>query len=212
MPWGSCLHHHVGNRARTALHQARDPYVPITGNQYINAIALVPVENTPRVNARGVRKRNGSAINRTNAPPKPIPPGLPRMRLALGSSRPTDFVGLPTQNGRQNPLGRIDYSSWGNPEALSHDYDRRRVAIVAEPKQSNCELYTDGQLRPSGRRIKTSDAVKSKGDTRYSNVLASTRGCARKYKGGSACSTLSLQSPDLGMRLRWESIYRVASR
>jgi len=77
------------------------------------------------------------------------------MRLALGSSRPADFVGFPTQNGRQNPLDRMDYSSWGNPEALSHDYNRRRVDIRAEPKQSNCELYTDGQLRPSGRRIKS---------------------------------------------------------
>jgi len=105
------------------------------------------------------------------------------MRLALGSSRPTDFFGLPTQNGRQNPFGRIDYSSWGNSEALSHDYNRRRGAIVAEPKRTNCELNTDGKLRPSGRRIKKSDAVKSKRDTRHSNVLAYTRRCARKYKG-----------------------------
>jgi len=155
VPRGSCLHYRVRCRTGRSLHQNRDAQVPFASNQHVFTVALVPVKKAPWVNARCICVRDRRAFNHPNAPLKPVPLlRLPRARLALNRSRPADFFGFPAQDSRQHRPSHVDHSSRGNPKALTHEEDGRRVSLVAEPKQRNCELYTDGKLRTPRWRMK----------------------------------------------------------
>jgi len=148
VPRGSFLHYRVWYRTGKSLNHTRDAYVPITINHPSYTGALVPVEGAPWFNARCICERDSSATNRPNAPLKLVPLiQPPRARLALESGRTADLFGFPAHIIRHNEPSRVDHRSRGTPKALSQEEDGRRVAVVAEPKQSNCELYTDGTLR-----------------------------------------------------------------